>query len=117
MEAQERQGGNDRSEVPGGLQVGASGEQGALMLSRTNSGQRHDQVLQDVLAFDGYETIAETMNLVEHSGRIDDNAYDHGQEVNNACARDAAVISGVSTVNGIPNLKPTLPMMPSHFKE
>ena len=36
MEAQERQGGNDRSEVPGGLQVGASGEQGALMLSRTN---------------------------------------------------------------------------------
>ena len=76
------------------------------MPRKTSSGQRHDQEMQDALVFDGYETITETMDLVEHNGRIDDNAYDHGQEVNNACARDAALISAVSTVNGILNLKP-----------
>ena len=87
------------------------------MLRRASSGHRHDQEMQDALVFDGYETIAETMDLVEHNGRIDDNAYDHGQEVNKTCARDAAVISGVSTVNGVLNLMPTLPIIPSHFKE
>ena len=95
------------------------GAQGTLLgsvLRRASSGQRHDWVMQDALVFDGYETIAETMDLVEHNGKIDDNAYDHGQEVNTACARDATVVSGLSIVNRILNLKPTLPMMPSHFK-